>query len=166
MAKKSIADVDVAGKTVLMRVDFNVPLDEQCNVTDDRRVRMAVPSFKSVIDRGGKLVLCSHLGQPKDGEDLAKYSLKPAAAVLASLLGKPVAFATDTVDADAVTKVGAMKNGDVQLVFNTSTLTELQPIERDSTGEPGIVGWIAATLPAKPPPSPHASMLVGTFLQA
>ena len=58
MAKKSIADVDVAGKTVLMRVDFNVPLDDQCNVTDDRRVRMAVPSIKSVIDRGGKLVLC------------------------------------------------------------------------------------------------------------
>lgn len=118
MAKKSIADVDVAGKTVLMRVDFNVPLDEQCNVTDDRRVRMAVPSIKSVIDRGGKLVLCSHLGQPKDGEDLAKYSLKPAAAVLASLLGKPVAFATDTVDADAVTKVGALKNGDVVLLEN------------------------------------------------
>ncbi|MCX7396978.1 MAG: phosphoglycerate kinase [Planctomycetales bacterium] len=118
MAKKSIADVDVAGKTVLMRVDFNVPLDDQCNVTDDRRVRMAVPSIKSVIDRGGKLVLCSHLGQPKDGEDLAKYSLKPAAAVLASLLGKPVAFATDTVDADAVAKVGALKSGDVVLLEN------------------------------------------------
>ena len=118
MAKKSIADVDVAGKTVLMRVDFNVPLDDQCNVTDDRRVRMAVPSIKSVIDRGGKLVLWSHLGQPKDGEDLAKYSLKPAAAVLASLLGKPVAFATDTVDADAVAKVGALKSGDVVLLEN------------------------------------------------
>ena len=118
MAKKSIADVDVAGKTVLMRVDFNVPLDEQCNVTDDRRVRMAVPSIKSVIDRGGKLVLCSHLGQPKDGEDLAKYSLKPAAAVLASLLGKPVTFATDTVDADAVAKVGALKSGDIVLLEN------------------------------------------------
>ena len=118
MAKKSIADVDVAGKTVLMRVDFNVPLDDQCNVTDDRRVRMAVPSIKSVIDRGGKLVLCSHLGQPKDGEDLAKYSLKPAAAVLASLLGKPVAFATDTVDTDAVAKVGDLKNGDVVLLEN------------------------------------------------
>ena len=118
MAKKSIADVDVAGKTVLMRVDFNVPLDDQCNVTDDRRVRMAVPSIKSVIDRGGKLVLCSHLGQPKDGEDLAKYSLKPAAVVLASLLGKPVAFATDTVDADAIAKVGALKDGDVVLLEN------------------------------------------------
>lgn len=92
MAKKSIADVNVSGKTVLMRVDFNVPLDDHCNVTDDRRVRMAVPSIKSVLDRGGRLILCSHLGQPKDGEDLAKFSLKPTVAVLSSLLGKPVAF--------------------------------------------------------------------------
>jgi phosphoglycerate kinase len=118
MAKKSIADVNVAGKTVLMRVDFNVPLDDNCNVTDDRRVRMAVPSIKSVIDRGGKLVLCSHLGQPKDGEDTAKFSLKPAADVLASLLGKPVLFATDTVDADATAKVAALKAGEVLLLEN------------------------------------------------
>ena len=65
MAKKTIADVDVAGKTVLMRVDFNVPLDDQLNVTDDRRVVMALPSIKSVLDRGGKLILMSHLGRPK-----------------------------------------------------------------------------------------------------
>jgi len=118
MAKKSIADVNVAGKTVLMRVDFNVPLDDNCNVTDDRRVRMAVPSIKSVIDRGGKLVLCSHLGQPKDGEDTAKYSLKPTAEVLASLLGKPVLFANDTVDADATAKVAALQAGEVLLLEN------------------------------------------------
>ena len=118
MAKKSIADVNVAGKTVLMRVDFNVPLDENCNVTDDRRVRMAVPSIKSVIDRGGKLILCSHLGQPKDGEDQSKFSLKPAAATLSSLLGKPVTFATDTVDADATAKVAALKDGQVLLLEN------------------------------------------------
>ena len=138
MAKKSIADVDVAGKTVLMRVDFNVPLDDQCNVTDDRRVRMAVPSIKSVIDRGGKLVLCSHLGQPKDGEDLAKYSLKPAAAVLASLLGKPVAFASDTVDADAVAKVGALKNGDVVLLEN------LRFNKGEKKGDAAFAGKLAA----------------------
>jgi phosphoglycerate kinase len=138
MAKKSIADVDVAGKTVLMRVDFNVPLDDQCNVTDDRRVRMAVPSIKSVIDRGGKLVLCSHLGQPKDGEDLAKYSLKPAAAVLASLLGKSVAFASDTVDADAVAKVGALKNGDVVLLEN------LRFNKGEKKGDAAFAGKLAA----------------------
>lgn len=118
MAKKSIADVNVSGKTVLMRVDFNVPLDEHCNVTDDRRVRMAVPSIKSVIDRGGKLILCSHLGQPKDGEDQSKYSLKPTAETLAALLGRSVAFATDTVGEDATAKAGTLKNGDVLLLEN------------------------------------------------
>ena len=118
MAKKSIADVNVAGKSVLMRVDFNVPLDESCNVTDDRRIREALPSIKSVLDRGGKLILCSHLGQPKDGEDLGKYSLKPAAAVLAKLLGASVAFATDTVGADAAAKVAALGAGQVVVLEN------------------------------------------------
>ena len=118
MAKKSIADVDVAGKTVLMRVDFNVPLDEKRNVTDDRRVRMAVPSIKSVVDSGGKLILCSHLGQPKEGEDQSKFSLKPAAATLSALLGTPVIFATDTVDTDATAKVAALKDGEVLLLEN------------------------------------------------
>ena len=118
MAKKSIADVNVAGKTVLMRVDFNVPLDDHCNVTDDRRVRMAIPSIKSVTDRGGKVILCSHLGRPEPGQDNSKDSLKPAADVLAGLLGKPVAFATDAVDADASAKVAALKNGDVLVLEN------------------------------------------------
>ncbi|MGV2339407.1 MAG UNVERIFIED_CONTAM: phosphoglycerate kinase [Planctomycetaceae bacterium] len=97
MAKKSISDISVTGLKVLMRVDFNVPLDADCRVTDDRRIREALPSIRSVIDRGGRLVLCSHLGQPKDGEDLSKYSLAPAAVVLAQLLGQDVAFASDTV---------------------------------------------------------------------
>ena len=65
MAKKTIADVDVSGQTVLMRVDFNVPLDDSLQITDDRRIRMALPSIQSVLDRGGKLVLMSHLGRPK-----------------------------------------------------------------------------------------------------
>ena len=118
MAKKSIADVNVAGKTILMRVDFNVPLDDHGNVTDDRRVRMAIPSIKSVIDRGGKLILCSHLGRPEPGQDNSKESLKPAADVLATLLGKPVAFATDAVDADATAKVAALKDGGVLVLEN------------------------------------------------
>ena len=118
MAKKSIADVDVSGKKVLMRVDFNVPLDDNCNVTDDRRVRMALPSIKSVIDRGGSVILVSHLGRPEPGQDNSKESLKPAADVLGRLLGKPVAFATDTVDADAESKVAALQNGDVLVLEN------------------------------------------------
>lgn len=118
MAKKSIADVDVAGKKVLMRVDFNVPLDDNCNVTDDRRVRMALPSIQSVLERGGSVILMSHLGRPTPGEDNSKESLKPAADVLATLLGQPVAFATDTVDADASAKVAALQPGGVVVLEN------------------------------------------------
>ena len=117
MAKKSIADVDVAGKRVLMRVDFNVPLDENRNVTDDRRVRMAVPTIQSVLDRGGSLVLMSHLGRPK-GKVVADDSLRPAAEKLAELLGQPVAFATDTVGPDAQAKVGALQPGGIVVLEN------------------------------------------------
>lgn len=117
MAKKSIADVDVAGKKVLMRVDFNVPLDGT-TVTDDGRIRMALPSIKSVIDRGGSVVLMSHLGRPKPGEDNSKFSLKPAADKLAEHIGCDVAFATDTVGEDASAKVAAVAGGGVVVLEN------------------------------------------------
>lgn len=118
MAKKTIEDVDVAGKAVLMRVDFNVPLDENLSITDDRRVRMALPSIKSVIERGGRVILMSHLGRPSgDGND-AKYSLKPTAACLGGLLGQDVAFATDTVGDDAKAKVADLKDGQVLILEN------------------------------------------------
>ncbi|MFI4877105.1 MAG: phosphoglycerate kinase [Blastopirellula sp. JB062] len=118
MAKKSIADVDVAGKTVLMRVDFNVPLDDAGKVTDARRVEMALPSIKSVVDRGGRLILMSHLGRPEPGADNSKFSLKPAAEALAGLLGKSVAFASDTVGSDASAKAAALADGDVLVLEN------------------------------------------------
>src|SRR5215212_4851680 len=84
MAKKTVADVDVRGKRVLMRVDFNVPL-ENGNITDDRRIVQAMPTIKSVIERGGRVILMSHLGRPKSGPE-AKYSLKPVAARLNELV--------------------------------------------------------------------------------
>ncbi len=118
MAKRTVADVDVAGKTVLMRVDFNVPLDDQLNVTDDRRVRMALPSINSVIERGGKLILMSHLGRPKGEITDSKFSLRPAANTLSELLGKPVAFATDTVGEDARAKTAALAEGGVVVLEN------------------------------------------------
>ena len=117
MAKKTIADVDVDGQTVLMRVDFNVPLDENLQITDDRRIEMALPTIKSVIDRGGKLILMSHLGRPK-GKPNPEMSLAPAAKRLGELLGKPVAFATDTVGDDATTKAAALENSDVLILEN------------------------------------------------
>lgn len=117
MAKKSIANVDVSGKKVLMRVDFNVPLDDDLNITDDRRIEMALPSIKSVVERGGRLILMSHLGRPK-GTAEAKFSLAPAAKRLSEILGKPVAFAETTVGPDAAEKVAALADGDVLLLEN------------------------------------------------
>ena len=118
MAKKTIDQIDVAGKTVLMRVDFNVPLDDSLQITDDRRIRMALPSIKSVIDRGGRLVLMSHLGRPGGKGFEEKFSLAPAAKRLGELLGKPVAMASDTVDDDARAKVSALNDGDVLVLEN------------------------------------------------
>lgn len=117
MAKKTIADVDPRGKVVLMRVDFNVPQDDSGAITDDRRIRMALPSIQSVIERGGRLVLMSHLGRPKGAPD-PKYSLAPTAKRLGELLGKPVTFATDTVGTDAEGKVKALTDGGIVVLEN------------------------------------------------
>ena len=118
MAKKTVAQLDVKGKRVLVRVDFNVPLDENLHVTDDRRIRSAIPTIKSIIDRGGKAILASHLGRPKAGPE-KKFSLKPAADVLAKLLGKPVTLAPDSVGPEVEKIVAAAKDGDVVLLENT-----------------------------------------------
>ena len=117
MAKKTIADVDVAGKKVLMRVDFNVPLDGT-TVTDDGRIRMALPSIRKVIARGGRLILMSHLGRPEMGQDNSEFSLKPTAEKLAELLKQDVAFATDTVGDDAAAKVAALQDGGIVVLEN------------------------------------------------
>jgi phosphoglycerate kinase len=116
MAKKSIADMDVAGKCVLMRVDFNVPLDDG-RVTDDLRIRMALPSIESVIERGGRVILMSHLKRPK-GKVVPSMSLRPAAETLQSILNQDVLFATDTVGDDAKTKAAALQDGQVLVLEN------------------------------------------------
>jgi 3-phosphoglycerate kinase len=116
MAKKIVADVDVKGKRVIMRVDFNVPLKDGV-ITDDRRIAQALPTIKSVVDRGGKLVLMSHLGRPKAGPE-AKFSLKPTAERLSKLLGKPVTMAPDCIGPEVERLVAAMKDGDVVVLEN------------------------------------------------
>ncbi|WP_428938393.1 phosphoglycerate kinase [Fontivita pretiosa] len=116
MAKKTVADVDVRGKRVLMRVDFNVPL-ENGRITDDRRITQALPTIRNVIDRGGRLILMSHLGRPKGGPD-PKYSLKPVAQRLSELLGKPVTFANDCIGPEVEKLVSNLRDGDVLLLEN------------------------------------------------
>jgi phosphoglycerate kinase len=117
MAKQSIADFDPAGKTILVRVDFNVPQDDSGAITDDRRIRMALPTITSIIDRGGKAVLMSHLGRPKGAAD-PSLSLAPVAARLGELLGKPVALAADTGGPDSAAQAAALPEGGVLVLEN------------------------------------------------
>lgn len=116
MNKLTIDEVSLQNKRVLMRVDFNVPLDGG-KVTDDTRIRAALPSIHKVLKSGGKLILMSHLGRPK-GQRAEKYSLKPAAEQLSQLLGKSVTLAPDCVGTETEDLVGKMQNGDVVVLEN------------------------------------------------
>lgn len=117
MNKLMINDLDLKGKRVLMRVDFNVPLDENQNITDDVRITAALPSIEKVIAEGGKLILMSHLGRPK-GEVKSEYSLKPVAERLSELLNKEIKFATDCIGDEVTNLVAGLKNGEVLLLEN------------------------------------------------
>jgi phosphoglycerate kinase len=116
-SKKLISDVDVKGKRVLVRVDFNVPIKDG-QVTDDTRIRAAMPSLEYLLDHGAALILCSHLGRPKDEPD-PKFSMRPTAERLSELLGKPVAFAEDCVGPLAEQAARKLKPGDVLVLENT-----------------------------------------------
>lgn len=117
MNKMSIEDMDIKGKKVIARVDFNVPLDENGNVTDDKRIRGALPTIKYIIENGGKLILVSHLGRPKNGPE-AKFSMKPAAERLSQLLGKEVILAADVIGEDAKAKAENLKEGEILMLEN------------------------------------------------
>lgn len=116
MNKKSVRDVEVAGKKVLVRVDFNVPLENGA-ITDDTRIRETLPTIRYLIDKGAKVILASHLGRPK-GEVVDGLRLTPVAARLSELLGKPVAKADEVVGAAVKAQADALKNGDVLLLEN------------------------------------------------
>src|SRR5829696_9312762 len=116
MQKLSIKDLDLKGKRVFVRVDFNVPVKEG-KVGDDTRVRAAVPTVEYATAQGARVILASHLGRPK-GERVEKYSLRPVAEHLAELLQRPVAFAEDCVGEAAQQKVEALKDGGVLLLEN------------------------------------------------
>jgi 3-phosphoglycerate kinase len=117
MAKKIVADIDVNGKKVLMRCDFNVPLDDNCNITSDDRIVKALPTIKNILERGGALILMSHLGRPA-GERDEKCSLSPVAKRLSELLGREVLFADDCVGAKTAEQAGALKDGQCMLLEN------------------------------------------------
>lgn len=125
MNKKTVEDIDVGGKRVLVRVDFNVPLDSERNITDDRRIVAALPTIKYLIDHDARVILMSHLGRPKsddsgraDAESVRKYNLDPVAKRLSELLGKPVKKLDDCIGDEVKAAVMQMKDGDVVLLEN------------------------------------------------
>ncbi|MDD3887059.1 MAG: phosphoglycerate kinase [Victivallaceae bacterium] len=132
MNKKTLRDIDLKGKKVVMRVDFNVPIKEGV-IKDDTRIKGALPSIKYVLENGGSLVLMSHLGRPAEKGYEADFSLKPVAEYLAKMLGRPVAFAPDCAKADA--QVAAMKPGDVLMLENTRFYKEEQGKLKQKDGQ-------------------------------
>ncbi|HYK56538.1 MAG TPA: phosphoglycerate kinase, partial [Flavisolibacter sp.] len=110
-------DYNFSGKKALIRVDFNVPLDEKYNITDDTRMRATIPTIKKILNDGGSVILMSHLGRPKEGPT-EKFSLKHLVKHLSDLLGKEVQFANDCIGEEAVQKAKALKPGEVLLLEN------------------------------------------------
>ena len=117
MNKKTIEDIDVRGKKVIVRVDFNVPLDENGNITDDKRIKGALPTIKYLVENKAKTILVSHLGRPKNGFE-PKYSMKPAAERLSQLLGIEVILAKDVIGEDAKAKAAELKEGQILMLEN------------------------------------------------
>ena len=117
MSKKTVRDIDVKGKKVLVRCDFNVPLDENRNITDNTRIVAALPTIKYLLEQNCSIILCSHLGRPK-GEFKPEFSLAPVAKELSRLLGKEVIMAKDVIGEDAKTKAANLKPGEILLLEN------------------------------------------------
>lgn len=115
--KKTIRDIDVAGKRVLVRVDYNVPVKDG-KVTDDTRITASLPTLEYLLDKGAALILCSHLGRPKDGPDPA-YSMEPVAAHLSKVMNRPVQFCPEVVGEKAQAMASALKSGDILVIENT-----------------------------------------------
>ena len=133
----TIDNLNFSGKTALIRVDFNVPLDAEFNITDDNRMVGAVPTIQKILNDGGSVVLMSHLGRPKEGPD-DKYSLKHLVKHLSSLLGKDVQFASDCIGEDALAKSKALKGGDVLLLEN------LRFYKEEEKGDEAFAGKLAS----------------------
>ena len=117
MLKKTLSDISLQGKRILMRVDFNVPLDQERNITDDKRIIEALPSIRKVVEGGGRLILMSHLGRPK-GKVNAEYSLAPAAKRLSELLEIPVTMAKECIGNEVMQQVLALQDGEVLMLEN------------------------------------------------
>lgn len=117
LEKLSIRDIEFKGKRVFCRVDFNVPFDDKGQITDDTRIKATLPTVRHIINNGGKLILASHLGRPKNGPE-TKFSLAPVAPCLAQYIGRPVKMAPDCIGPDVARMINQMKEGDILLLEN------------------------------------------------
>jgi len=141
MQKKSLSDIATQGKRVLMRVDFNVPLDENKRITDDKRIVESLPSIKKILENGGRLILMSHLGRPK-GKVNPEYSLAPVALRLAELVDCPVTMARDCVGTEVMQQVLAMQDGEVLLLENLRFHPEEEANDPDFSRELASLGEV------------------------
>ena len=135
---KTIDELDARGKRVLVRVDFNAPVDADGNVTDDTRIRAALPTIQKLVTQGARVILMSHLGRPAGEGFEESFTLRPAAQKLSELMGKPVVFATDTVGDDARAKAASLRDGDVLVVEN------LRFDKREKKNDPAFCEELAA----------------------
>ncbi len=141
MQKKTLSDISLQGKRVLMRVDFNVPLDQDRNITDEKRIVEALPSIRKVIDEGGRLILMSHLGRPK-GKVNPAFSLAPAAKRLSELLDCPVTMAGDCIGTEVMQQVLALQDGEVMMLENLRFHAEEESNDPDFARELASLGEI------------------------
>jgi phosphoglycerate kinase len=141
MQKKSLSDISIQGKRVLMRVDFNVPLDSSKKITDDKRIVESLPSIKKVVESGGRLILMSHLGRPK-GKVNAEFSLAPVASRLSELLDCPVTMAKDCIGTEVMQQVLALQDGEVLLLENLRFHPEEEANDADFSRELASLGEV------------------------
>jgi phosphoglycerate kinase len=141
MDKKTIRDIDLAGKRVLVRVDFNVPLDSNQHITDDTRIRAALPTIRYLLDQGAAVILMSHLGRP-DGKVVEKLSLAPVARRLSELLGRPVQMATDCVGPAVEAQAKALQPGQVLLLENLRFHKEEEKNDPDFARQLAVLGEV------------------------
>ena len=141
MQKKTLSDISTQGKRVLMRVDFNVPLDENKKITDDKRIVESLPSIKKVLEEGGRLILMSHLGRPK-GKVNPEYSLAPVASRLAELIDSPVLMAKDCIGTEVMQQVLALQDGEVMLLENLRFHAEEEANDADFSRELASLGEV------------------------
>jgi len=127
---KNISDISLKGKKVLIRVDFNVPLNKHFNITDDSRIKAALPTIKKVISDGGKAIIMSHLGRPKNGFE-EKFSLKHTIKILSNLLDTEVGFSVDCIGKNTLTDISKMENGDVLILENLRFYTQEKKGDND-----------------------------------